>query len=92
MPAILERLVSQLKQKGYNESSAYAIATSTLQKSGNLQKGSQKPTAKGIRRGSMTPAQRATDRAMRNSKNKHPMDYLYNPRTNRSTLRRGRKR
>jgi hypothetical protein len=88
MPAILERLVSQLKAKGYGESSAYAIATSALQKTGNLYKGSQRPTAKGTRRGAMTPAQRATDRAMKGSKKHHPMDYIYNPRTNRSTLRR----
>ena len=32
----MDRLVGQLKNKGFNKNSAYAIATSKLQKSGNL--------------------------------------------------------
>ena len=36
MPKILDRLVKQLRDKGFNKSSSYAIATSQLQKSGNL--------------------------------------------------------
>jgi len=63
MPAILERLVSQLQAKGKSKSAAYAIATATLQRSGNLKKGTNKATAKGKRRGAMTPGQRAKDRA-----------------------------
>ncbi len=51
MPAILERLVNQLKAKGKSKSSAYAIATSALQKSGKLKKGTQKLTTKGKRNG-----------------------------------------
>ena len=39
MPKILDRLVKQLRDKGFNKSSSYAIATSQLQKSGNLKKG-----------------------------------------------------
>ena len=71
MPAILERLVRQLKSKGYNESSAYAIATKALQRSGNLKKGTSKVTAKGKRRGAMTPEQRARSRKIaRRKKNK----------------------
>ena len=38
MPKILDRLVNQLQNKGINKSGAYAIATSKLQKSGNLKK------------------------------------------------------
>lgn len=87
MPAILERLVSQLKQKGYSKSSAYAIATSTLQKSGNLKKNSTQATAKGKKRGAMSPSQRAKDRASKVSKHK-PSDYKYNRKTNTVKLKR----
>lgn len=88
MPKILERLVSQLKAKGKSESAAYAIATKALQRSGNLKKGTQEATAKGERRGNMTPSQRAKDRASKRSKGKHsPHSYDYNPRTNRAKLR-----
>ena len=86
MPAILERLVRQLRAKGKSESSAYAIATATLQRSGNLKKGTQKATAKGKRRGAMTPGQRAKDRAAKRSKHKKSA-YKYNSKTNRATLR-----
>lgn len=86
MPKILERLVSQLKAKGKSASAAYAIATSTLQRAGDLKKGSTKPTAKGVRRGNMTPAARAKDRAAKRSKHK-TKDYKYNAKTNLATLR-----
>jgi hypothetical protein len=86
MPAILERLVRQLRAKGYNRSSAYAIATKSLQKSGNLRKGTQRATAKGTKRGKMTPGQRAKDRASKRSKHS-PKEYKYNSKTNRATLR-----
>lgn len=89
MPAILERLVSQLKAKGYSKSSAFAIATKALQKSGNLKKGTQEATAKGKRRGSMSPGQRAKDRATKYSKGKHKSsEYKYNSKTNIASLRR----
>lgn len=87
MPAILERLVSQLKAKGKSEQAAYAIATSALQKSGNLKKGSNKPTAKGTKRGAMTPGQRAKDRASKES-GKPANSFKYNSKTNRATLKR----
>ena len=61
-PKILNRLVFQLKRKGMNTGQAHAIATKQLQKSGNLKKGTQKATAKGARRGRMTPRQRAISR------------------------------
>jgi hypothetical protein len=86
LPAILERLVSQLTAKGKSKSSAYAIATSVLQKHGELKKGTQKATAKGKRRGAMTPAARAKDRAAKRSKHK-TSDYNYNPKSNLATLR-----
>lgn len=83
-PKILERLIKQLKAKGYSMGSAHAIAVSSLQKSGNLKKGSTTPTAKGTKRGNMTPAQRAKDRAAKYNGGK-PSDYKYNSKTNRAT-------
>ena len=68
-PAILERLVNQLKAKGHDKSSAYPIAISALQKSGNLKKRSTKPTSKGVKRGKMTPRQRELDRKQNRKKN-----------------------
>lgn len=86
MPAILERLVKQLKAKGKSTSSAYAIATSALQKAGNLKKGTQQATSKGKRRGAMTPSERAKDRESKRTGN--PVSkYKYNSKTNRATLR-----
>lgn len=82
MPAILERLVSQLQAKGKSKSSAFAIATSALQKSGNLRKGTNKATSKGKKRGKMTPSARAKDRA---AKGGDTSSYKYNSKTNRAT-------
>lgn len=87
MPAILDRLVQQLMAKGYSKESAYAIATAQLQKSGNLKKGTQEATAKGKRRGAMTPAERAKDRASKYSGHGKG-EYKYSAKTNRATLRR----
>ena len=84
MPKIMDRLVGQLKNKGFNKNSAYAIATSKLQKSGNLKKGTTKPTAKGVVRGKMTPGERAKDRASKASGNPKSA-YKYNSKTNRAT-------
>ena len=58
MPKLLEDAVRQIKKKGHSTSSAFAIATSALQKSGSLKKGHNTPTVKGIRRGNMSQAQR----------------------------------
>jgi hypothetical protein len=88
MPAILERLVSQLKAKGHSEKSAYAIATSTLQKSGALKKGSQKLTPKGKKRQDMGADGRAKDRASKESDGRHkPSAFNYSKKTNRATLK-----
>lgn len=84
MPKILERLVSQLEAKGKSKSSAFAIATSALQKSGNLKAGTQQATAKGTKRGDMTPAARAKDRASKES-GKPASSFRYNKITNRAT-------
>jgi len=90
VPKILERLVKQLKAKGKSTKQAYAIATASLQKSGNLKKGTNKPTSKGVKRGNMTPAQRAKDRAAKKSGDKSS-DYKYNKKTNVATKKKKRK-
>lgn len=84
MPKILDRLVSQLEAKGKSKSAAYAIATSVLQKSGNLKKGTTKATAKGTKRGNMSAEDRAIDRASKYSGNKKS-EYSYSSKTNRAT-------
>lgn len=57
MPKILDAAVKQIKKSspGVNP---WAAATATLQRSGSLKKGTNKPTAKGIARGKMSRAQR----------------------------------
>jgi hypothetical protein len=57
MPKILDEAVKAIKKSspGVNP---WAVATSTLQKSGSLKKGSNKPTSKGIARGKMSRKQR----------------------------------
>ena len=77
MPKILDRLVSQLKAKGKPEGQARAIATSTLQKSGSLKRGSDQMTPKGEARSKMGAAGRAKDRAAKVSGRK-ASDYKYN--------------
>ena len=62
MPKILDRLVGQLEAKGKPKGQAFAIATSALQKSGNLKKGTQEATPKGVVRGNMTPLEREKSR------------------------------
>ena len=48
-----------------SKSSAYAIATKSLQKSGDLKEGSNEATQKGDRRGEMSKATRAKTRAQK---------------------------
>lgn len=87
-PKILTRLKSQLRAKGMSDDKAARVAISTLQKSGNLKKGSVDATAKGVRRGNMGAAGRAKDRASKYSGGKHkPSAYTYSKRTNRATLK-----
>lgn len=47
MPKILEERVAALMRKGMDRERAYAIATSSLQKEGKMERGSQKLTSKG---------------------------------------------
>ena len=91
MPAILDRLIRQLKAKGHSNRAARAIAVKALQRSGNLKKGSTKPTAKGVKRGKMTPGQRAIDRESKRS-GRSKGEYKYNAKTNRATLKNKDKR
>ena len=67
MPKILDDAVESIMRKNpkMNKSSAYAIATKSLQKSGDLKEGSQKATKKGDRRGEMSKATRAKTRAQK---------------------------
>lgn len=84
MPEILDRLVSQLQRKGMPKSKAFAVATSSLQKAGDLKAGSQTLTAKGAKRQEMGAAGRAKDRAAKAADGK-ASDYKYNQMTNRAT-------
>ena len=64
MPKILDEAVKSIRRDnpGVSESQAYAMGTASLQKSGSLKKGSDKPTQKGKSRGAMSPAERARTR------------------------------
>lgn len=62
MPKILEKAVQEIQKKGVSKSSAYAMATSALQKAGDLKPGTNKATPKGVARGNMSKAQREKTR------------------------------
>jgi 3-oxoacyl-[acyl-carrier-protein] synthase III len=62
MPAILDKAVTRLKQRGVKASSAYPIAVASLQRAGDLKKGTLAATAKGVKRGAMSAKQRAATR------------------------------
>ena len=83
-PDILDRLVTQLKDKGMSNDKAHAVARSQLQKHGVLKKGTDDLTAHGEKRNAMGAAGRAKDRAAKKD-GKSPKDYNYNPRTNIAT-------
>ena len=57
MPKIFDKAVQRIKRQspGVNP---YAAATTSLQKAGDLKKGTQEATKKGVARGNMTRAQR----------------------------------
>lgn len=61
MPKILDKAVKSISKSspGVNP---YAVATASLQKSGDLKKGTNQPTKKGITRGNMSAAQREKTR------------------------------
>ena len=58
LPLIMEAAVKELK----GVANPYAVASSTLQKSGSLKPGTNTATSKGAKRGRMTEAQRAKTR------------------------------
>ena len=66
MPKILDRVVKQLKAKG-DVNNPWAVGVAAMQKAGNLKKGTLQATKQGVRRGSMTPAQREKSRRARSS-------------------------
>ena len=65
MPAILEDAVKSIMKENpdMKKGAAYAIATSTLQKAGDLKKGTVEATEKGKHRGEMSKKTRAKTRA-----------------------------
>lgn len=87
MPAILTRLVGQLTRKGMPIGKAHAVAVSSLQRAGDLQKGSTKATSKGLKRGMMSPGARAKDRAAKASSGHKPGEYSYDAKSNKATLK-----
>lgn len=85
-PKIVKRLESQLKNKGMNPGQAAAVASSTLQKSGVLKKGTLQLTKKGKKRTKMGASGRAKDREAKRH-GKSVKDYKYSSKTNRATLK-----
>ena len=65
MPAILEDAVKSIMKENpdMKKGAAYAIATKSLQKSGDLKEGTVEATEKGKRRGEMSKATRAKTRS-----------------------------
>ena len=58
VPGILDKAVSRIAARGVKKSSAYPIAVATLQRAGDLKKGTLAATAKGVARNKMSQAQR----------------------------------
>ena len=78
MARIVKRLTQQLIDKGIGSGGAKKMAVKILTKQGNTFKDGT-PTKQGMKRGNMTPAERAIDRM------KDPMgNYGYNPKTNKA--------
>jgi hypothetical protein len=57
MPKILDKAVREIKKSGSGVN-PYAVATASLQKAGDLKKGTNQATKQGVERGQMTRAQR----------------------------------
>lgn len=91
MPKILDRLVRQLKKKGFSQGSAFAIATKSLQKNKVLKKGSQKLTKKGSKRNTMSPGQRAKARASKQTGRK-TSDFTFRAKTNSVRVKKKKKK
>jgi hypothetical protein len=58
MPKILDKAVSRIKSRGVPSKSAWPIAVASLQKAGDIRKGTLKVTAKGTKRGEMSRSER----------------------------------
>ncbi len=56
MPKVLEDCVKRVMTQGRSKSSAFAICTASLQKSGSLKKGTQELTDRGRKRNAMSKA------------------------------------
>jgi hypothetical protein len=80
MAKIVKRLAGQLIANGMPSDKAYAVANKKMQEAGNIKKDGT-ATKKGEKRGEMTPAERAKDRAAKKSGGK-PSDYKYNKKNN----------
>lgn len=85
-PKILKRLVSQLQAKGMDDSKAYPIAISQLQKAGVLEPGSTELTGYGEARNAMSAEERAVSRAAKYS-GRGKEEFVYSSKTNRATLK-----
>jgi hypothetical protein len=83
--SILRRLVTQLRRNGMSGSAANATARRRPQEAGILKKRGDELTEYGKKRQRMGAAGRAKDRAVK-AAGRSPMDYKYNPRTNRARL------
>lgn len=57
LPPIMDAAVKQIK-KSSPDVNPYAVASATLQKAGELKKGTNEPTKLGTHRGSMSRAER----------------------------------
>ena len=85
---IHERLRSQLILQGHSGEQATGLAAKILQNRGHLYPGTMKATPEGVKRGNMTPEQRAIDRIVTRSNGKHSEeDYEYDYETNRAVLK-----
>ena len=85
-PKILKRLVSQLQAKGMDDSKAYPVAISQLQKAGVLEPGSTELTGYGEARNAMSAGERAISRAAKYS-GRNEKEFVYSSKTNRATLK-----
>ena len=83
MPKIVDRLMMQLRARGVKNPASAAIG---ILKEHGILNGKGGLTSKGKKRNSMTPAQRAKDRASKASGHK-ASEYVYNKNTNRATLK-----
>ena len=80
--SLIDRLTAQVGSR--------EVAIGLLRKRGQMEANSEKLTPAGQARNKMTAEERAMDRASKSS-GKPTSAYSYDPKTNRATLKRGRK-